>query len=63
MSHYCDPILAAGYRWCPQCRTESFPVDATWLGTDLILATFGLALSAAHVGLVFGLTLLALWKT
>jgi|SRR6516164_7955142 hypothetical protein len=41
MSHYCDPILAAGYRWCPQCRTESFPVDATWLGTDLILATFG----------------------
>jgi hypothetical protein len=32
-------------------------------GNRLILATFGLALSAAHVGLVFGLTLLALWKT
>ena len=32
-------------------------------GNRLILATFGLALSCAHVGLVFGLTLLALWKT
>ena len=31
-------------------------------GNRLILATFGLALSATHIGLVFGLTLLALWK-
>lgn len=44
MSGYCpahDPILAAGYRWCSPCRAEAFPLDAAWLGPDLILVTYG----------------------
>jgi hypothetical protein len=32
-------------------------------GKQLTLATVGLGLSAGHVGIVFGLTLLALWKS
>jgi hypothetical protein len=32
-------------------------------GNRLRLATYGLALSASHVGVVFGLALLALWKS
>lgn len=35
-----DPMREAGRRWCPRCRTEAFPRDATWVGEDLILATY-----------------------
>lgn len=35
-----DPLLAAGSVTCDTCRYQSFPSDATWLGDDLILATY-----------------------
>lgn len=34
-----DPILVA-YRWCSTCRAESYPLDAIWLGPDLLLVAF-----------------------
>ena len=35
-----DPILAAGFRFCTPCHAEAWPVDAAWLGADLILVSY-----------------------
>ena len=34
-----DPIIAAGYMTC-RCGAVGFPLDAVWLGDDLILARY-----------------------
>jgi len=35
-----DPFAAAGVIWCPKHRTETWPTDAAWLDTDLVLVEF-----------------------
>lgn len=43
MSHYCgrhDPLVAAGRLACRICGALAYPIDAEWLGDDLVLATF-----------------------
>lgn len=35
-----DPFYAVGLIWCTTHRAETWAVDAVWIDTDLILATF-----------------------
>ncbi len=36
----CDPILAAGFLLCPSCGRRSYPADAEWADTDLVIASW-----------------------
>ena len=35
-----DPLLCAGHLTCRTCGRRGWPLDAVWLGDDLILATY-----------------------
>ena len=57
MTGYCpahDPILAAGFLLCPSCGRRSYPADAEWVGTDLVIASWqrGCSHIRLHVMLV-----------
>jgi hypothetical protein len=36
----CDPVHHAGYLTCSVCDAPAWPIDATWLDDDSIVATY-----------------------
>jgi hypothetical protein len=44
----CDPILAAGLARCPTCGHVAYPVDAEWLPSGGIIASYPAA--CEHLG-------------